>query len=91
MTAIEARQSSLPTAAEVVVAEPRPEGDLQRTAVRGALIGCIGAVTIVTAVVAANGGGVASIGAGAMVAGFDGIPFGAMMGTMVHYLKHPEP
>lgn len=90
MTAVEARESRLPIAAAPAAVEPRPEGDLQRTAVRGALIGCIGATVIVSAVVAANGGGIASIGAGAMVAGFDGIPFGAMMGTMVHYLKHPE-
>ena len=87
MTAIGAGQST-PTAA--VATKASSEGDLQATVVRGALIGCITAAAIVTAAVAANGGGLASIGAGVMVAGFDGIPFGAMMGAMVHFLKHPE-
>ena len=88
MTAIGAGETTVVAAA---AARPRPTGDLQRTAVRGAVIGGIAAAAIVTSVVALNGGGAASIGAGAMVAGFDGIPFGAMMGAMVHFLKHPEP
>jgi hypothetical protein len=44
----------------------------------------------VTAVVMWNGGGGGSIGAGIMVAGFDGFPFGAMLGVMLYYLKHPD-
>ncbi|MDQ3897263.1 MAG: hypothetical protein M3326_08505 [Actinomycetota bacterium] len=65
-------------------------GDLQRTVIRGGSIGFAAALVLVTVGVAANGGGAASIGAGIMVAGFDGFPFGAMLGAMVHFLKHPE-
>lgn len=56
----------------------------------GGGIGFVTAIIGVTAGVALNGGGGASIGAGIMVAGFDGLPFGAMLGAMVHFLRHPE-
>ena len=64
--------------------------ELQRTVVRAAGVGGLASVTVVTAAVALSGGGVGSIGAGLMVAGFDGIPFGAMIGAMVHFMRHPE-
>jgi hypothetical protein len=64
--------------------------DLQRWAMRSGTIGFLLSVLVVTAVVAANGGGLASIGAGIMVAGFDGFPFGAMLGVMTYYMKYPE-
>lgn len=67
-----------------------PTLDLQRTVVKSGCIGALVSVTAVTAVVAVNGGGVGSIGAGIMVAGFDGFPFGAMIGAMVHFMRHPE-
>lgn len=67
-----------------------PTSDLQRTAVRGGCIGALAGLTVVTAAVALNGGGLGSIGAGIMVAGFDGIPFGAMIGAMIHFMRHPE-
>lgn len=69
---------------------PRSRPDLQRWAVRSGTIGFVLAVLVVTAVVAVNGGGFASIAAGIMVAGFDGFPFGAMLGVMTYYMKHPE-
>jgi len=52
--------------------------------------GALASVTVVTAAVAVNGGGVAWIGTGIMVAGFGRIPFGAMIGAMVHFIRHPE-
>jgi hypothetical protein len=64
--------------------------DLQRWAVTSGSISCFLTVLVITAVVAANGGGMASIAAGVMVAGFDGFPFGAMIGVMLYYMKHPE-
>lgn len=67
---------------------PRP--DLQRSAMRSGAIGFLLSGLVVTAVVGANGGGWASIGAGIMVAGFDGFPFGAMLGVMMYYMKYPE-
>ncbi len=67
-----------------------PTPDLQRTVVKSGCIGFLASVTAVTAVVAVDGGGVASIGAGIMVAGFDGFPFGAMIGAMLHFMRHPE-
>jgi hypothetical protein len=79
--------------------EVRPDGpvpsratrpDLQRWAMRSGTIGFFLSVLVVTAVVAANGGGLASIAAGIMVAGFDGFPFGAMLGVMTYYMKYPE-
>jgi hypothetical protein len=57
---------------------------------RSGTIGFLLSVLVVTAVVGANGGGLASIGAGIMVAGFDGVPFGAMLGVMTYYMKYPE-
>lgn len=63
---------------------------LQRWAVTSALIGFFLTVCVVTTVVAINGGGWASIAAGMMVAGFDGFPFGAMIGVMTYYMKYPE-
>ena len=68
----------------------RTRPDLQRWALRSGTIGFFLTVLVVTAVVAANGGGLASVGAGIMVAGFDGFPFGAMLGVMTYYMKHPE-
>ena len=68
----------------------RTRPDLQRWALRRGIIGFFLTVLVVTAVVAANGGGLASIGAGIMVAGFDGMPFGAMLGVMTYYMKFPE-
>lgn len=68
-----------------------PGRSLQQTIVLGGGIGCVIAMALVTMVVAANGGGLGSLGAGIFVAGFDGIPFGAMLGAMVHFLKHPDP
>jgi hypothetical protein len=66
----------------------RPE--LQGWAVRSGAIGFFVTVVVVTGVVAANGGGLASIGAGIMVAGFDGLPFGAMLGVMTYYMRYPD-
>ena len=63
---------------------------LQRRAIRCGTIGFVLTMITVTAAVAAFGGGVASIGAGVMVAGFDGFPFGAMLGVMTYFLKHPD-
>jgi hypothetical protein len=68
----------------------RPPSDLQRTIVKSACVGGLASVTVVTAAVALSGGGVGSLGAGVMVAGFDGIPFGAMIGAMIHFMRHPE-
>jgi hypothetical protein len=65
-------------------------GSLQRTVLVGGAIGFVTTTVAVTVGVALNGGGGASIGAGIMVAGFDGVPFGAMLGAMVHFLRHPE-
>jgi hypothetical protein len=65
-------------------------GSLQRTIVLGGGIGFVTTTVAVTVGVALNGGGGASVGAGLMVAGFDGLPFGAMLGAMIHFLKHPE-
>ena len=65
-------------------------GSLQRTIVLGGSIGFVTTTVAVTLGVALNGGGGASVGAGLMVAGFDGFPFGAMLGAMVHFLRHPE-
>ena len=80
-----------PGAAPVPVPAQNPRtSDLQRTVVRAAGVGGLASVTVVTAVVALSGGGAASIGAGVMVAGFDGIPFGAMIGAMVHFMRHPD-
>jgi hypothetical protein len=64
--------------------------DLQRCAVRSGTIGFFLTLLVVTAVVAANGGGLAAVAAGIMVAGFDGFPFGAMLGVMIYYMKYPE-
>jgi hypothetical protein len=64
--------------------------DLQRWAVRSGTIGFFLTLLVVTAVVAANGGGLAAVAAGIMVAGFDGFPFGAMLGVMTYYMKYPE-
>jgi hypothetical protein len=73
------------------VAVPAPgAGGLARTTALGAGIGFLISVVAVTAVLAANGAGVAALGAGIMVAGFDGLPFGAMLGAMVHFMRHPE-
>lgn len=66
------------------------QSNLERSVIRAACIGAVASMTAVTAAVALNGGGVGSIGAGIMVAGFDGIPFGAMIGAMLHFLRHPE-
>jgi hypothetical protein len=63
---------------------------LQRWAVTSGAIGSLLTMIAVTAVVMWNGGGGGSIGAGIMVAGFDGFPFGAMLGVMLYYLKHPD-
>lgn len=63
---------------------------LGRTVGTSSGIGFVLTVIIVTAAVAASGGGVASIGAGVMVGGFSGIPFGAMLGTMVFFMRNPE-
>lgn len=81
------------------VAEPTPAGParaagatpgLQRSAVRAGTIGSLLTMIVVTIAVAAFGGGIASIGAGIMVAGFDGFPFGAMLGVMLYFLRNPE-
>jgi hypothetical protein len=63
---------------------------LQRRAIRCGTLGFVLTMIAVTAAVAALGGGVASIGAGVMVGGFDGFPFGAMLGVMTYFLKHPD-
>ncbi len=63
---------------------------LQRRAIRCGSIGFLLTMVAVTAAVAAYGGGVASIGAGVMVGGFDGFPFGAMLGIMTYFLRHPD-
>ena len=63
---------------------------LQRWAVTSGGIGFLLTITAVTAVVVLNGGGWGSVGAGILVAGFDGFPFGAMVGVMMYYLKYPE-
>lgn len=72
------------------VPSPATRPDLQRSAMRSGAIGFLLSVLVVTAIVGANGGGWASIGAGIMVAGFDGFPFGAMLGVMMYYMKYPE-
>lgn len=85
------RRDPSPVADTEPVPERRPpKPDLQRTVVTGASVGALAAATMVTAAVALNGGGVGSVGAGVMVAGFDGIPFGAMIGAMVYFMGHPE-
>ena len=66
------------------------QSNLERSVIRAACIGAVASMTAVTAAVALNGGGVGSIGAGIMVAVFDGSPFGAMIGAMLHFLRHPE-
>jgi hypothetical protein len=63
---------------------------LQRWAVTSGSVFLLLTVVVVTTVIAANGGGFASIGAGILVAGFDGFPFGAMIGVMTYYMKYPE-
>lgn len=68
----------------------RTRPDLRRWAMKRGTLGFLLTVLVVTPVVAANGGGLASIGAGIMVAGFDGFPFGAMLGVMTYYMKYPE-
>jgi hypothetical protein len=63
---------------------------LQRSAVLAGAIGSVLTMIVVTVAVAAFGGGIGSFGAGIMVAGFDGFPFGAMLGVMIYFLRHPE-
>ena len=54
----------------------------QRAALLGGVVGFLLCVIALTAAVALNGGGVASVGAGLLVGGFSGIPFGAMLAVM---------
>ena len=63
---------------------------LERAIVLGSFLGAAATVGAVAGGVALNGGGVASVGAGLMVGGFSGLPFGAMMGAILHFLRHPE-
>ena len=63
---------------------------LERAIVLGSFLGAVATVGAVAAAVALNGGGLASVGAGLMVGGFSGLPFGAMMGAILHFLRHPE-
>ena len=79
-----------PTVTDANAQNYKPRPDLQGWAVRSGTIGFFLTALVVTAVVAVNGGGWASIAAGIMVAGFDGFPFGAMLGVMVYYMKYPE-
>ncbi|MGH9266161.1 MAG: hypothetical protein ACRD1D_15870 [Acidimicrobiales bacterium] len=67
-----------------------PAPTLERSIVVGSCVGAAVTVAAVAAGVALNGGGVASLGAGLMVGGFSGLPFGAMMGAILHFLRHPE-
>jgi hypothetical protein len=63
---------------------------LQSWAVTSGCIFSFLTVLAVTAIVAASGGGFASVAAGIFVASFDGFPFGAMIGIMTYYMKYPE-
>ena len=62
---------------------------LQRAMVISSVVGFAASVSTVTAGVALSGGGVGSFGAGILVGGFSGVPFGAMLGAMIHLGKHP--
>lgn len=63
---------------------------LDRAVVVGSCVGAAVTVGAVAAGVALNGGGPASVSAGVMVGGFSGLPFGAMMGAILHFLRRPE-
>lgn len=63
---------------------------LERAIVVGSCVGAAVTVGAVAGGVALYGGGLASVGAGVMVGGFSGLPFGAMMGAILHFLRHPE-
>jgi hypothetical protein len=67
-----------------------PVSGLGRASVIGSLVGCALSMIAVAGGVALSGGGVASLGAGILVGGFSGTPFGAMLGAMVYLGKHPE-
>ena len=80
-------------ASEVGQTKPLPSATKPKLQSWAVVSGCIFSlltVLVVTAVVAASGGGFASVGAGMLVAGFDGFPFGAMIGIMTYYMKYPQ-
>ncbi len=56
----------------------------------GAVCGFLFCVISVTAAVAVSGGGAGSIGAGILVGGFSGVPFGAMLALTLDLGRHGE-
>ena len=64
----------------------RPSTRDARVAVIGAMVGFVFCLVGVTAAVMLSGGGAASIGAGILVGGFSGVPFGAMLALAGRHL-----